>query len=62
MNGDDLAARGLHGREIGEMLNGLLRDVVDGSLKNDRGALLRRVEKYMERKKGAPRAPGKDEQ
>ena len=44
------------------MLNGLLRDVVDGSLKNDRSALLRRVEKYMERKKGAPRAPGKDEQ
>lgn len=62
VNGGDLAARGLHGREIGEMLNGLLRDVVDGSLKNDRGALLRRVEKYMERKKGAPRAPGKDEQ
>ena len=52
---------GLRGREIGETLDGLLRSVIDGQLENDRSALLRRVEKTLERKKGAPRAPGKDD-
>lgn len=61
INGDDLIARGLRGREIGETLDGLLRSVIDGQLENDRTALLRRVEKTLERKKGAPRAPGKDD-
>lgn len=61
INGDDLIARGLRGREIGETLDGLLRDVIDGQLENDRSALLCRVEKALERKKGAPRAPGKDD-
>lgn len=61
INGDDLIARGLRGREIGETLDGLLRSVIDGQLENDRSVLLRRVEKTLERKKGAPRAPGKDD-
>lgn len=61
INGDDLIARGLRGPEIGETLDGLLRDVIDGQLENDRSALLHRVEKTLERKKGAPRAPGKDD-
>ena len=61
INGDDLIARGLRGREIGETLDGLLRSVIDGQLENDRSALLHRVEKTLERKKGAPRAPGKDD-
>ena len=61
INGDDLIARGLRGREIGETLDDLLRSVIDGQLENDRSALLCRVEKALERKKGAPRAPGKDD-
>ena len=61
INGDDLIARGLRGPEVGETLDGLLRDVIDGQLENDRTALLHRVEKILERKKGAPRAPGKDD-
>ena len=61
INGDDLIACGLRGREIGETLDGLLRSVIDGQLENDRTALLHRVEKILERKKGAPRAPGKDD-
>lgn len=61
INGDDLIARGLRGPEIGETLDGLLRSVIDGQLENDRSVLLRRVEKTLERKKGAPRAPGKDD-
>lgn len=61
INGDDLIACGLRGPEIGETLDGLLRSVIDGQLENDRTALLCRVEKALERKKGAPRAPGKDD-
>lgn len=61
INGDDLIACGLRGPEIGETLDGLLRSVIDGQLENDRSALLHRVEKTLERKKGAPRAPGKDD-
>lgn len=61
INGDDLIACGLRGPEIGETLDGLLRSVIDGQLENDRSALLCRVEKALERKKGAPRAPGKDD-
>jgi len=40
VSGDDLAAQGLAGREIGEALEGLLDKVIGGTLANEREALL----------------------
>ena len=43
VNGHDLQAAGLHGKEIGETLQRLLEDVMDGRVENSRDALLRAV-------------------
>jgi tRNA nucleotidyltransferase (CCA-adding enzyme) len=43
VNGHDLQAAGLRGKEIGETLQRLLEDVMDGRLENSRDALLRAV-------------------
>ena len=43
VNGHDLQSAGLHGKEIGETLQRLLEDVMDGRVENSRDALLRAV-------------------
>ena len=43
VNGHDLQAAGLRGKEIGETLQRLLEDVMDGRVENSRDALLRTV-------------------
>ncbi len=43
VNGHDLQAAGLRGKEIGETLQRLLEDVMDGQVENSRDALLRAV-------------------
>ena len=43
VNGHDLQAAGLRGKEIGETLQRLLEDVMDGRVENSRDALLRAV-------------------
>ena len=43
VNGHDLQAAGLRGKEIGETLQRLLEGVMDGTLENNRDALLRAV-------------------
>ena len=43
MNGDDLLALGLRGKAVGETLNFLLEQVIDGKLPNEKGALLYKV-------------------
>ncbi len=43
VNGHDLQAAGLRGKEIGETLQRLLEDVMDGRVENSRDALLRDV-------------------
>lgn len=47
VNGHDMAALGLEGRKIGEMLQTLLDTVLDGTLENDRTALLTWAEDQM---------------
>ena len=44
VDGRDMMALGLQGREIGAMLQTLLQTVLDGELPNERDALLRRAE------------------
>ena len=41
MNGNDMMALGLQGKEIGKTLNALLDAVLDERIPNDREALLR---------------------
>lgn len=41
VNGNDLLARGLHGKQIGDALADLLERVIDGTLPNEKDALLR---------------------
>ena len=48
VNGRDLMALGLRGRDVGQMLESLLDEVVDGQLANDRDALLHRAGEKME--------------
>ncbi len=43
VNGDDLVAAGLHGREVGETLRRLLEDVMDGRVENTREELLTKL-------------------
>ena len=43
VNGHDLQAAGLRGKEIGETLQRLLEDVMDGRVENSRDALLRAI-------------------
>ena len=43
LNGRDLTALGLRGPAVGAVLNALLQEVLDGSLPNERAALLRRA-------------------
>lgn len=50
VNGHDMAALGLEGRKIGEMLHSLLDAVLDGTLENDRAALLAWAEEEMRHK------------
>ncbi len=45
VKGDDLLALGLRGRKVGAVLEALLAAVVDGTLENDRDALLDHVRK-----------------
>ncbi len=45
VRGDDLIALGYRGREIGELLNYLLSEVIDGHLRNDRDSLLKALDK-----------------
>lgn len=47
VNGHDMAALGLEGRKIGEMLQILLDAVLDGVLENDRAALLAWAEEQI---------------
>ncbi|MBR5558989.1 MAG: HD domain-containing protein [Oscillospiraceae bacterium] len=49
VNGSDLMALGLKGSAIGEMLQRLLCDVMDGRLPNQRERLLRSVERRLEK-------------
>lgn len=51
VRGDDLLSLGFSGRALGEALDMLLADVVDGALPNTREALLRRAERLRERRK-----------
>jgi tRNA nucleotidyltransferase (CCA-adding enzyme) len=44
VNGNDLLACGMEGKEIGGALDFLLNAVIDGQAENERGALLRRLE------------------
>jgi tRNA nucleotidyltransferase (CCA-adding enzyme) len=44
VNGNDLLACGMEGKEIGKALDFLLNAVIDGQVENERGALLRRLE------------------
>ena len=46
VNGNDLAAIGIMGKEIGESLNTLLRLVAEGRVENEKDALLNQVAKY----------------
>ena len=48
VNGRDLMALGLRGRAVGQMLESLLDEVVDGQLPNDRQALLHRAGEKIE--------------
>ncbi len=53
VNGDDLTALGMApGREMGALLNLLLRRVVDGELPNDRAVLLAAAEREMDMPRG----------
>lgn len=45
VNGTDLLARGFRGKQIGEALQHLLDQVIDGALPNERSALLASLEK-----------------
>ncbi len=47
VNGRDMIALGLQGREIGAMLKALLEQVIDGTLPNDREILLQWVRKEI---------------
>ena len=52
VGGEDLIALGMRpGRGIGKLLTGLLDEVIDGRLPNEREALLRAAAKRIERKK-----------
>lgn len=52
VGGEDLIALGMRpGRGIGKLLTGLLDEVIDGRLPNEREALLRAAAKIIERKK-----------
>ncbi len=51
VGGSDLLALGFSGPAIGNALSALLSDVIDGRLKNEREALLRRAERLRERRK-----------
>lgn len=44
VKGDDLVARGYRGREIGQLLNELLDEVISGRLENDRDTLLSKID------------------
>ena len=48
VNGEDMMAFGLRGRKIGSMLETLLSEVIDGSLENEREALLAYVKEELE--------------
>ena len=47
VNGNDLLALGLSGPEVGQTLQNLLNQVMDGTLPNRRGALLAAVQKMQ---------------
>ena len=47
VNGRDMLALGLHGPAVGQMLNRLLEQVLDGTLPNDRDALCRAAAQRM---------------
>ena len=49
VNGKDLMALGLQGSAIGQMLQRLLCDVMDGRLPNERERLLRSVQRRLEK-------------
>ena len=52
VNGNDMKALGLSGRQIGQALDALLNAVIDGTLPNERGALLEAIR--VRREKFAP--------
>ena len=45
VNGNDLMELGLQGKAVGEMLNHLLEQVIDGNLSNDKNVLLAQITK-----------------
>lgn len=48
INGDDLIALGfVPGKELGEVLTGLLNSVTDDALPNDRETLLKEAQKWL---------------
>ena len=52
VNGKDIIGMDLFkGREIGETLNALLDEVIDGTLKNEKNALLKRARQYYKEKR-----------
>ncbi len=46
VNGNDAMAVGLSGRQIGQALNQLLSEIIDGKLENQRGILLKKLENF----------------
>ena len=49
-NGADMIAMGISGRNIGDMLEKLLDEVIDGRCENNRGALLSMAERIISNK------------
>lgn len=49
VNGNDLASLGIHGKQTGTMLKVLLTDVIEGSLPNERSALLKCADEKKEK-------------
>ena len=47
INGNDIAALGIRGKAIGEVLEKLIFDIAEGRVKNEREALLERVAKFI---------------
>ena len=47
INGNDIAALGVRGKSIGDLLERLIFDITEGRVENEREALLERVAKFI---------------
>lgn len=50
INGDDVKEVGFKGKEIGEVLQSVLEDIISGNIPNDRQKLLKSIQKRAERR------------